>query len=205
MALTQQFQAGTDLTATKLNESSIPVVSSTSDISAPFAGQIIFNTTDTRLYRYTGSTWVVFTGGPTWSLTRNSAQAMATNGHRTILWNNELTDTGNMHSNVTNPGRVTINQAGLYAVAAKGTWEPNATGVRGVKLALNGVGLEGSAVINAPVSGFATAVVMPTLYVQCIVGDYLEFQQYHNNGGSLNTATGSSEDYPVFAGTWLRD
>lgn len=57
MAVTQQFLAGQLLTASQLNQSSIPVVSATSDITAPFTGQLIFNTTDSKLYRYTGSTW----------------------------------------------------------------------------------------------------------------------------------------------------
>lgn len=57
MALTQRFFAGRKLTAAQLNEASIPVVSSTADITTPYAGQLIFNTTDKLVYRYTGSAW----------------------------------------------------------------------------------------------------------------------------------------------------
>lgn len=60
MALTQRWAAGEALSAEKLNTSSIPIVSSTSDITTPYAGQIIFNTTDNTLFRYTGSAWVLF-------------------------------------------------------------------------------------------------------------------------------------------------
>lgn len=60
MALTQQFTAGEDLTAAKLNASSIPVVSATTDIATPFTGQIIFNTSTGCLHRYTGSAWTLF-------------------------------------------------------------------------------------------------------------------------------------------------
>lgn len=62
MALTQRWAAGEALSAEKLNTSSIPVVASTSDITTPYAGQIIFNTTDSMLYRYTGSAWVTYDG-----------------------------------------------------------------------------------------------------------------------------------------------
>lgn len=62
MALTQRWAAGEALSAEKLNTSSIPVVASTSDITTPYAGQIIFNTTDSMLYRYNGSAWVTYDG-----------------------------------------------------------------------------------------------------------------------------------------------
>lgn len=66
MALTSQFASGVDLTAAMLNASSIPVVSSTADITTPFTGQVIFSTTGNVLYRYTGSAWTVFDPNTTW-------------------------------------------------------------------------------------------------------------------------------------------
>ncbi len=204
MALTQQFQAGTRPTATQLNESSIPVVTSTANISAPFAGQIIFNSSDTRLYRYTGSAWRIFTGGPSWNLTRNTAFNLGTSAYTTVAWNNELNDSGNMHA--ANATTVVITQAGLYAVAAKGGFAPSATGLRGCKIQLNGSDVEGSAVIINNAGGtFATAVVVPTLYIQCTVGDAVSMQQWHNVGSTITTATGSAADYPCFTGSWLHD
>src|SRR4051794_29114146 len=123
MALTQVFTAGSRPSATKLNESSIPVVSSTSDISAPYTGQLVFSTTDTRLWRYTGSTWVVFTGGPTWALTHTTGQSIPNSAWTTMLWPDERVDTGGVHSTSSNTDRVTITQAGLYSVSAKGSFQ----------------------------------------------------------------------------------
>src|SRR3954453_1546779 len=60
MALTQQFTSGTDATASALNQSSIPIVSATSDITTPITGLLIFNTTDNMIYRYTGSAWTIY-------------------------------------------------------------------------------------------------------------------------------------------------
>lgn len=62
MALTQQFASGEDLTAAKLNASSIPVVSSTADITTPFTGQVVLLTTGNLLWRYSGSAWVPYSG-----------------------------------------------------------------------------------------------------------------------------------------------
>jgi hypothetical protein len=210
VALTQQFAAGEDLTAAKLNASSIPVVSSTANITTPFTGQIIFNTTDTRTYRYTGSAWAAFSGGPVWSLSRVAAQGITNSAWNSMLWDTDRVDTDNMHSTVTNTDRVTITQAGLYAVTSKGSNTPNATGLRGCRITLNGVldasAVEGSSVIVNNVGGtFTTSIPLPTLYIQCIVGDILRVQQWQNSGGTLNTSTSSAADYPLFTGAWLRD
>jgi hypothetical protein len=66
MALTQQFTAGERVTAAKLNASSIPVVSSTADITAPFTNQVIYNSAIPGLQRYTGSAWVLFDANTQW-------------------------------------------------------------------------------------------------------------------------------------------
>lgn len=66
MALTAVFAAGETLAAAKLNASSIPVVSSTSDIITPYTGQIVFNTTTSCLHRYTGSAWVIWDPNTQW-------------------------------------------------------------------------------------------------------------------------------------------
>lgn len=62
MSVTAQFTSGVDLRAASLNQSSIAVVTATSDITLPFTGMLIFNTTDNTMYRYTGSVWVPFSG-----------------------------------------------------------------------------------------------------------------------------------------------
>lgn len=62
MSVTAQFTSGIDLRAATLNQSSIAVVTATTDITLPFTGMLIFNTTDNTMYRYTGSVWVPFSG-----------------------------------------------------------------------------------------------------------------------------------------------
>jgi len=210
MAVTQQFAAGESLTAAKLNTSSIPVVSSTADIASPFTGQIVFNTTDTRLYRYSGTAWIVFTGGPTWSLSRGlPLQTFTTTATwYTMNWTIEGVDTGGMHP--TNGDTVTINQAGLYAVAAKASFAPNVTGLRACRLTINGTAdantVEGTSIIQNNVgAGNVASASVPTVYVQCAVNDVLRAQAWQTSGGSLNSSAASLGDQPLFTGTWLRD
>lgn len=62
MALTQRFAGGETPSATKLNETSIPVASSTSDISSPYTGQVVMVTNGNLLWQYTGSAWTPYSG-----------------------------------------------------------------------------------------------------------------------------------------------
>lgn len=208
MALTQVFAAGTKPTATKLNESSIPVVSSTVDISAPYTGQLVFSTTDTRLYRYTGAAWRVFSGGPVWALSRGTAQSIPNITWTTMNWTQDDVDTADMHP--PNGDTVVINQAGLYAVTAKASFAINATGIRACRLTLNGTAdantVKGSAFIQTEISADGVAAVAtPTLYIQCAVNDVLRAQCFQQSGVALNTSVASLGDQTIFTGTWLRD
>lgn len=213
MALTQRFSSGLTPTATRMNEASIPVVSSTSDISDPYVGQIVFSTSDTRLWRCTNTTptWVVFSGGPTWAIYRATAQSITHNTWTFVNFDSEDTDTGNMHSTVTNTFAVTINQAGLYALSGKGGFVSNNTGVRAVRLTRNGNVINGSSVIVNATQGQVTSMATPTCYVQCANSDVLGVQVWQQSGGgALNTSSGtvgmdSAGDFPIFTGTWLRD
>lgn len=208
MALTQQIGAGIDLTAAMLNTQSIPVVSSTADIVAPFTGQIVFNTTDTALYRYTGSAWVLFSGGPTWSLSRGTAQSIPNSAWTTLNFTEEDVDTGNMHA--ANADTIVITQPGLYGVTAKGSSTGSATGLRGCRLTLNGSAdintIKGSSVIvNNVGATFTTAIPLPTIYIQLLVNDVLRAQQWQNSGAALNTSVASLGDQTLFTGTWIRN
>ena len=208
MAVTAQFTAGTRLTASKLNTSSIPVVSATSDIVTPFTGQIIFNTTDTRLWRYTGSAWAIFTGGPAWTLSRGTVQSIPNITWTTLNWTEEDVDTGNMHP--ANGDTVVINQAGLYAVTGKSSHAANAAGIRACRLTKNGTAdantVKGSAFINTEVTADGIAAVStPLLFVPCAVNDVIRVQTFQQSGGALNTSVSSLGDQTLFTGVWLRD
>jgi hypothetical protein len=212
MALHQRWTGGERPTATKLNETSIPVVATTADISAPYTGQIVFATSDTRLYRYTGSAWAKFSSGPSWSIFRATAQTIGNTAWTFVNWDDETDgfDTDNMHSTSVNPFAVTISTPGQYAVTAKNgmapVGAPAASAIRGVRANKNGAVVRGSSVLT-PVGGstFTSVAVTPTLFIQCAIGDVLGIEIFHNHGANLATSTASAADYPMFTGTWLRD
>lgn len=210
MALTQVFAANERPSATKLNEKSIPVVSAVGDVTAPYVGQIVFSTSDVRLWRCTATTptWVVFTGGPVWSLSRTLAQSIGNSAWTTNNFTEDDTDSDNMHA--ANADTVVITKAGLYAVTAKGSFVGNVTGQRGCRLTKNGTAdantIKGSSVIvNNVGATFTTAIPLPTVYPQLGVGDILRVQQWQNSGAALNTSVASLGDQTLFTGTWLRD
>jgi hypothetical protein len=210
MALTQIFAANERPSATKLNEKSIPVVSAVGDVSAPYVGQIVFSTSDSRLWRCTATTptWVVFTGGPVWALSRTTAQSIPNSAWTTLNFTEDDVDSDNMHA--ANADTVVITKAGLYALAAKGSNVGNATGQRGCRLTLNGSAdgntIKGTSVIvNNVGASFTAAIPLPSVYKQLAVNDTLRVQQWQNSGGALNTSVASLGDQTLFTGTWLRD
>jgi hypothetical protein len=215
MALFQRWAGGERPTATKWNETSIPVVSTVADVSASYVGQIVFATSDTRLWRCTvaGSpgTWAVFSGGPTWSIYRAGTQSIPNNTWTNLLFTNEDVDTDNMHDLVTNTDRVTISKAGLYSIAMKGSFVPNATGQRAARMTRNGTVINGGTVIvNNAGAANDTAIVVPTLFLQCAAGDILRAAVWQQAGVALNTSDGTlggdtNGNVPLFTGTWLRD
>lgn len=60
------FEAGQELSATDLNINLILTVGSTSEVTSPFTGQVIYDTGALAFKRYNGSTWVYFYPGRTY-------------------------------------------------------------------------------------------------------------------------------------------
>jgi hypothetical protein len=204
MALFQRWAGGERPTATKMNETSIPVVATTADISAPYTGQIVFATTNLKLYRYTGAAWAVYVGGPTWSLTDSTPQTFSNATFQDMLWDTEINDSDNMH--VSNSVSVITTVPGLYAVTTKMTYASNATGARGAQVLQNGVVVTGSLVVVGAVSGNVTSVVVPTLNIPCAAGDTLKVQGYQSSTGNLDTVAGAvTGNWCLFTGAWLHD
>lgn len=204
MALTQVFTAGSAVTATKLNESSVPVVTSVGDITAPYVGQIVFNTTDTRLYRCTNAaipTWSAFTSGPIVSVTNSVNQSITNNSYVAANFDTELVDTDGTHSTVSNTDRLTIVKAGLYMVMPKTHFIANATGQRACRLTLNGSVVAGSVTVANNNGTQGVSVLGPTQFLQLVAGDILRMEVWQNSGAALSTEAGS----PLFSAVWQRD
>lgn len=200
MALFTRWTGGEVPTATKWNETSIPVVSSTADISAPYTGQIVFNTTNKKAYRYSGSAWVVLVGGPTWHLIDGAGQAMTTGVYTDVAWDTEVNDSDNQHSG--SSINVVISVPGYYLVSTCLAFVNNNTGtMRAAVIYQNGVVVPGSNVVLGPVTGWPTSVVVPSVGIQCAAGDTLKVGGRHDRGSTLNLQA----TYSMFTGSWLHD
>lgn len=136
MTLTAQFAPG-PLSADELSNSSIPVVTATSDIITPFLNQLIINSTDNMLYRWTGTAWVAVAamGGTTSAQLheiryeqKTSGQSIATSTDTKMkfetVWNScdDVVVTG------TNNTDFLLTRSGLYVVSVGARYLGNAGG-----------------------------------------------------------------------------
>jgi len=126
------------------------------------------------------------------------AQTLTTGVWGTITLDTETVDQADgaastQHSNVTNNSRFTAAYAGWYQVSGTVAFAGSATGRRGVRYAVNGAAVAGTAVLIA--AGVATGIATPgsaeLLFLN--IGDYVEMQAFQDTGVNLNTdgATGS--------------
>ncbi len=220
MALTQQWQAPMKPTAAKLNTTSIPVVSSPSDISGgvgPFKGQIVFCTADNMLYRYDATTagWTAFvaTGGNT-AATRHEAryeqkvaQSCANATDTKLKFETAATTCDDVTASGTGNTDFALNRTGVWLITASMRWVSGTTGERHLFLSTGVVlstfenrfagstsGNVGAVPISQSVSSLLRiSVPGASVFVGC----------WQNNGGALNTdvAFGASNHISL---TWLR-
>jgi hypothetical protein len=129
----------------------------------------------------------------------NSADISIPNSTNTVLtFNNEHWDTDEMHSTVSNTGRLTCKTAGMYTIFTNIVFADNATGERVVNIRLNGSLMIASD--RRPGHG-SVNMLLSTPY-NLNINDYLEVVVYQNRGGDLNVIRVS--DYsPVFGMTYL--
>ena len=121
---------------------------------------------------------------------QNAAQSLSNTTWTALSIDNEVDDTYNGHSNVTNPSRYTCQVAGWYAVG--GCYAPvgAAGGFRAVRIQKNGSPVLGSGCYILPASPTSNpeiGVVTPTVSVQLAVNDYVEVAGWQSSGGALNT------------------
>lgn len=217
MALTQQWQAPFDGSPARMNTSSIPVVSSTSDIAGgigPFTGQIIFNTTDNMIYRYDGSAWqaIIATGGSTAATMHEAryhqtvAQSCANAADTKLNFNSAITTTNDVTASGTSNTDFLLNRGGVWIITTSMRWVSGTTGERHLFLSTgtvlgtlaNRIGGSSSGNVGAtPVSQSVATVIRVSAGTSVFAGCF------QNNGGALNTdvAFGGSNHISL---AWLR-
>lgn len=75
---------------------------------------------------------------PSCQVTRTGNQSIPNNTLTAISFNLEVYDTDTMHSNSTNPTRITFTTAGTYVVTTSLLWYKNSTGDRTARIRKNG-------------------------------------------------------------------
>jgi len=131
---------------------------------------------------------------------RNSGNELLTTGVvAELTFDSERYDTDAYHSTAVNTTRLTVPAGldGIYSLAGAVEFAANATGVRLLRIRLNGATIIANIVQNAAGGGNTTPITIATLY-QLAVGDFVELQAFQTSGGNLNVlATGNYS--PEFA------
>lgn len=126
-------------------------------------------------------------GQPRAQARHSTSQNITDAAWTTLIFDTDVYDVGACHDPVTNNSRLTVpaGAAGLYLVMATITFAANATGIRGLRFALNGSAIEGG-VFQAGISGsgVGTGLNLVTAIV-LTAGQYMEAQAFQSSGGAL--------------------
>jgi len=113
----------------------------------------------------------------------NAAQTL-TSGTNTILnFNSELYDVGDLHDTATNNSRLTAPVAGKYLIFGNIAFAANTTGLRELRLLLNGITPIGLA---REVPQSANHFMNCSVIYDLAVGDYIQCTVNQTSGGNLN-------------------
>lgn len=186
----QDYPANTGVTAARMNNiengvfNAIGICTSSTRPSSPFEGQRIYETDTDKMYRWTGSAWVLTAGGviPT-CIVSTTSQSVNNNTYTVVNFGSTAAvNTDTMHSTSVNPNRITAQTAGIYLVRANGY--PQAVAVNGITLMemrKNGSVYEffqnaASASANGTIGGHAL--------IPLAVGDYVDIRVLHTDSGA---------------------
>lgn len=213
MALTTEFPAGTKVRATPMNASSIPVVSATSDITSPFTGQTVFNTTDYMIYLYDGSAWtaVLASGGNT-SARRHQAryeavhsQSVTTGTDTKLQFPTAVTTTDDVTASGSNNTDFLLNRSGWWLVTASIRYAAATGGERNLNLSsgTNVATLANRFAVQSTFPGTAGGPVGVTAAKYFASGTSIFAATFQNNGSSVlvDNTFGSTNHISL---TWLR-
>ena len=119
-----------------------------------------------------------------------------------LTFNSERWDTDEIHSTVSNTGRLTCKTAGLHGIYGHIRFAPNVSGSRIISIRLNGTDVIAHQRVSAiPASGDETSISIYTEYVLA-VNDYVELLVFHNSGTTLSV-TYTAKYSPEFGMTYL--
>lgn len=150
-----------------------------------------------------GAAGTPITGSPPACRVFNSAAiSLANNTQVDLTFDSERFDTDNMHSTVSNTGRITINTAGLYQFTGHVAFAANATGFRWASVYLNGgPSFLGFQNVLSPTAADQTIITVTALW-KCVVGDFVTLRVTQTSGGALNVNAAAAYS-PEFEAVWV--
>lgn len=203
---------GTLWTHTPVTEDFLSVLTSATRPSDPYRGESIFET-DTNRYigRSTADVWQqdgLFFDPPYCRVFQgvnisvaNNSQVVLGIGATSTVYGSEHFDTDNMHSNSTNPGRITFNTPGIYIVELHIEWATNGTGQRYAFIRLNGTTSIGYVSQNSASVTNNVGQTVVTLW-KFAVNDYVESVVFQDSGAPLNILFNASSS-AEFGACWI--
>lgn len=143
-----------------------------------------YQTDINRNFVYTGSMWIAPTARAV--LRRTTSQSVSSGGNNAIQFTTQdYLDPGYQHSTSVNNTRITVDNTGIYQLAAAVTWPSNTTGTRRFGYAING-GTRIDMFFNAPPAAavYPQSAVAPAIALAA--GDYIEVVTLHTAGTNLS-------------------
>ena len=142
-------------------------------------------------------------GKPMCRVYNSSSLSVATATFTALTFNSERYDVGGCHSTSSNTSRLTAPSGGggVYHITGHATFAANATGIREVRIRLNGATYI-AAVSDTTVSASGDHSMVVSCDYKLTAADYVELVVYQSSGGLLNV-TFSGNVTPEFSWHWL--
>lgn len=136
----------------------------------------------------------------------NTTQAVADATETSLVFNSERHDPAGMHSTVTNTGRITITDAGVYMVSFSGEFTAGTDYLCLYSLCrLNGTTVIGRSPTARHDSGDGSSPATSFAFLyKFAAADYIEVRAYQNNGANTSRNMLSTGNFsPEFAAQWV--
>lgn len=142
-------------------------------------------------------------GKPMCRVYNSAALSIATATFTALTFDSERYDVGGCHSTASNTGRLTAPSGGggVYHITAHATFAANATGIRELRIRLNGATYI-AALSDTAVSASGDHSMTVSCDYKLSATDYVEVVVYQSSGGLLN-ATFSGNVTPEFSWFWV--
>lgn len=124
-----------------------------------------------------------------------------------VSWSNEECDFGNLHSNVTNPSRVTVSVPGWYRINCTLIWEADANpeaGTYSATIKKNGAAVRPIGRREILSGAVAGTVVSVSGSVPLTTGQYIEIEAYQNSGYTKHLWAAASQYHTYFEMEYVR-